>query len=282
MRIAVIGANGQLGSELIPAIAAAGYVPLPFCHHELQVEREGGLAPLLAAAPDAVINTAALHNMAVCEARPWDAWAVNAATAIPRMAREHGWLYAYVSTDYVFDGRQCNYREDDACRPLSVYGRSKLAGELATLTLLPETGVVCRMSTLFGSAGCRAKGGGNLVETIVGMIRAGEQRPFDDDTAFSPTYAADGAVQVLRALDRCRNGAPGVYHCANSGECSHADFAFAVAALMQANWHPIARYGESLPLRPRHASLLNTRLPAAPPWQDGLRRYLAEKGYIDA
>ncbi|MFO7946810.1 MAG: NAD(P)-dependent oxidoreductase [Armatimonadota bacterium] len=274
MRIAVIGANGQLGTELAAIGQKRGHDIVAFTHADVQVERGDGVSAVVEVAPDVVINSAFRFDMEGEADTALKSWQVNVALPLVRCCGEIGARYVYISTDYVFDGQTGDYAEDDPCRPLSLYGATKRAGELAALHLL-ENAAVCRVSYLFGHAGCRAKGGENIVDLITEALR--ERRPLelDDDTRFSPTYAVDAAEQIFEVIEN--HPQPGVYHCSNSGACSYYDFALAVAEIMQAKHDFQPRYDEPEPLRPKHSNLLNTRLPEAPPWRDGVRRYLQEK-----
>jgi len=283
MRVAVIGANGQLGTEICKEAEDCGHEVIALTHDDICVDVEGDMEVVLLAKPDAVINTAAVHSQVACGANPRRAYRVNVAQSLCDLAHARGWYYLYVSTDYVFEGmfRQygSSHMEDDPCRPLSIYSRTKLAGELAVQTYLPENGAVCQVSTLFGAAGCRGKGGGNLVDRIVTMAREGTEATFDANTWVSPTYAVDAAVQILRVLSELEMGNAGVFHCANAGGCSHWTLAQAVAEEIGCtDWMPKVHYVNEDGDRPvLRTGLANTRLELAPNWRDGLRRYIAEK-----
>jgi len=280
MRIAVIGANGQLGSELMVACKTAGHEVIGYTHVDVEVATHAGVAAIRRDRPDCIINTAAMHDLLACEENPAQAWKVNVALPLILAARRIEAAYVYISTDYVFDGTRGVYDEDAACRPISAYGRTKRAGELAALVMLERVGV-CRVSYLFGKTGCRGKGGGNFVDFVVDALREGEHLTLDDDTWFSPTYARDAALEVLRVAQRVAAGREcGVYHCANSGCCSHYQFATAIADIVGWQPHFAARIGNVDPLRPRKSALVSTRLPQMPRWTQAVRRYCKEKGYV--
>ena len=132
MKVAVVGANGQLGTDLVDSLAGAGHEAVGLRHADIEVaDLDSARAALAAHAPDAVLNTAAFHNMPDCEADPERTFAVNAVGALnlARAAAEAGVRNVYFSTDYVFDGEKGQpYVESDRPRPLNVYGASKLAG----------------------------------------------------------------------------------------------------------------------------------------------------------
>lgn len=279
MRVAVIGANGQLGSELMAlGNATEGFCMIGFTHDQCEVSTRDGVASLRAAQPDVMVNTAAMHDLAACESDPRMAARVNRAVPVMEVAEEVGARYIYVSTDYVFDGEEGNYAEAAQTRPLSVYGRTKRLGE-ALCGVMVEPGAVCRVSHLFGKTGCRAKRGGNFVQFVLAALRDGRPVALDDDTRFSPTYARDAAQAILGIAEA---GGEGIYHVANDSACSHYEFGVAVADLCALPYHNLSpRYNEPSPLRPQRSNLVNTRLPASPHWRDGLQRYLQEMNCIE-
>ncbi len=149
--------------------------------------------------PDVVFNATAYNRVDAAEAEPGAAFAVNAVAPylLARAARDVGALLVHYSTDYVFDGTASRpYREDDAPRPLGVYGASKLAGE----TLASAAGaehLVIRTSGVLGRGGSEQKGG-SFVERIVAKARAGEPLRVVSDQVFAPTCAADLAQASAR------------------------------------------------------------------------------------
>jgi len=244
------------------------------------VSTETGVAAIDRDRPDCIINTAAMHDLNACEEKPVQAWKVNVAMPLLMAARRIDAAYVYISTDYVFDGITYLNYENYACHPLSIYGHTKLGGELAALSMIERAGI-CRVSYLFGKTGCRAKGGGNFVEFIVGALREGKSLALDDDTCFSPTYARDAAQQILRVAELVTRGdARGIFHCANSGVCTHFEFGMAIAELLNIAPHFVPRRGGANLLRPQNSALINTRLPTAPHWRDALKKYCEEKGYV--
>ena len=152
-----------------------------------------------ASRPDVVFNATAYNRVDAAEAEPEAAFAVNAAgPPLPRpAARERGALLVHFSTDYVFDGTASRpYREDDAPRPLGVYGASKLAGEHLVAAAGGEH-LVVRTSGVLGRGGSEQKGG-SFVERIVAQARAGEPLRVVADQVFAPTCAADLARRLAR------------------------------------------------------------------------------------
>src|SRR5882757_1646425 len=167
MKIAIIGANGQLGMDLRRALSAETIVPLT--HGDLDVSNSEQVDQVLdSSSPDVVISTAAFHNVEVCETQPGTSLAVNATGPrnLALACRRINAVLVHFSTDYVFDGgRRQPYTELDLPHPLNVYGVSKLAGE-GMVSLTWRRHFIIRTCGLYGIAGSKGKGG-NFVETML-------------------------------------------------------------------------------------------------------------------
>ena len=276
MRIVVTGANGQLGVELVRALAPQGEV-VGTDIDDLDV-REASCAERVATLrPDWVVHAAAATDVDGCERDAEWAFAVNGegTRRIAEGCRRANAGLVYVSTDYVFDGQKDRpYLEADPPGPLNVYGRSKLAGEEATRALAGRWTIV-RTAWLYGVYGK------NFVKTILDRARAGQPLRVVDDQVGSPTYAADLAEGIALLL---AGGHTGVFHLTNSGACSW--FAFAREIVRLAGFDP----GTVTPMtsadlnrparRPRFAVLENNawRTKGLAPlraWQDALASMLS-------
>lgn len=265
MRVAVVGAQGQLGRQT-PGDVRLG-------RRELDLASDD-LSALDRARPEGVILTAAYTDVDGCEAQPELAFEVNAEgpRRVARWCREHGAWLLYVSTNCVFDGRQAEpYAEDAPPNPISVYGASKVAGEEAVRAELKEH-FIARSSWLFGP------GGSNFVTKVLAAAqRPGELRGVDDEIA-CPTYAPDlgPALARLAATGRC-----GTYHLANQGACSRLEYMRAILALGGID-RPVAAMKLAdfqRPSRPpAQSALANTRAAALGielrPWQQALAEYV--------
>jgi dTDP-4-dehydrorhamnose reductase len=185
-------------------------------HQQLDVcDRDATMAAITTFAPDAIIHAAAWTDVDGCEGDPERAFRANALATrnVVEAARIAGARVTYISTDYVFDGTKADpYHEWDGTGPLSVYGRSKLAGERE----LDPSSLVIRTSWLFGT------GGGSFVKTVLRLAR--EERPlrFVDDQRGHPTNAADLAPAVVR-LTAARWS--GVVHVTNQGPATWFELA---------------------------------------------------------
>jgi dTDP-4-dehydrorhamnose reductase len=283
MRVAIIGANGQLGSDLCAAYTRAGHDVVPLNHAELDIRDAAGVQRVLASVtPQVVVNSAAMHNVENCEADPASAFGVNAIAVrtLAHASRELDFALAHVSTDYVFRGdSNVPYVETDVAYPLNVYGNSKLSGEHFLQAIAPRYFVV-RTSALFGLAPCRAKPSGNFVQIMLKLARErGEVRVVDDEVV-SPTYTADLAEQIVHLT---ASGRPGVYHATSQGAVSWFDYAKAVFEIagvtVRMDRASTRDFPQKAP-RPAYSVLENAALKSQgidimPAWRDAVERYLA-------
>ena len=231
LKLLVIGANGQLGTELRRLLetgsAEIGEIPTEYdgCEvsfadiDEIDITDAYAVEKFITSGKyEVVLNCAAMTNVDGCERNEPLAFAVNGegpanlATACEMI----GSKLVHVSTDYVFDGSSDRaLNEDDAVGPVSAYGRSKLAGEKSVAELC-ERHFIVRTAWLYGY------NGGNFVKTMVRLGSSHDEVTVVDDQYGSPTNANDLAYVILK-LALTENY--GIYHCTNNGRCSWADFA---------------------------------------------------------
>lgn len=281
MKVLVTGAGGQLGRDLLEVLGAdPKVVVVAVDHARVRIEeRAAALALLGEERPGVVIHCAALTSVDRCELEPELAEAVNAqGTAnMAEAASGVGAHLVYVSTDYVFDGKERRpYREDDPTNPLSVYGATKLAGERACL---PDSTIV-RTSWLSGAHGS------NFVTTVLGLAAGSGELRFVDDQRGSPTHTADLARAVVAlALDR----RAGWFHVVNGGGASRFELAREVLRLSGSDPDrvvPISTPELDPPrpaVRPAYSVLDTTAFERAgyralPSWQEGLAGLLGRLG----
>lgn len=278
MRVAVVGANGQLGRELLRAFAE--HDTRPVTRADCDVADGDGLRRVLAdLRPDLVVNAAAYTDVNGAELHADQAFRVNEAGARNVAAAAAGAGVVYVSTDYVFDGAGgAPYVEDGPTNPINVYGRSKRAGELATVAANPRAWIV-RTSWIYGGPGK------TFVNAIFAAARSRGELTVVYDEVAGPTLASDLADGILRLVER---GAPGVYHLANAGECSRAELARAALELTGSSTRvrPVssADYWRDTPNvapRPAHSTLANRAAAALGvtlrPWRDALADHLCAR-----
>ena len=288
--ILLIGAGGQLGSDLLKALPAPALIPLK--RADLDVTDPAAVDRALDAhAPAWVINTAAFHRVDDIEkdehGEAQRAFGMNAVAAwrLATACERRGARLLHLSTDYVFGGGPPGpYAEDAAPAPLSVYGVSKLAGEQLVRQASPRH-IVVRSSGLYGVAGSAGKGG-NFVETMLRLASEGKPLRVVDDQVSAPTYTEDLAHAIARLLQADAPG--GVYHLTNAGECSWFEFARQIFTLCgraaQLSPTTSAEYKAPAP-RPSYSVLQNTRaaglgLPPLRPWPEALDAYLRAKGHL--
>jgi dTDP-4-dehydrorhamnose reductase len=292
VKILLLGKTGQLGWELERALAALGEVIAPGRSNVDLEDLEGLREALRVTRPDVIVNAAAYTTVDRAETDARRAGRVNfeAVDAIAEeAARRRAWLVHY-STDYVFDGTLARpYREDDAATPLSVYGRTKLAGEDA-IRAHRGPHLVFRTSWLYGAHGA------NFAKTILRLAHEREELEIVADQHGAPTSAAFVADVTARALARIFDGGQrhdlaGTYHLAAAGDTTWYDYARYVLA--QALEHgaslaagpdrvrPIATGDYPLPAaRPRNSRLDTARLRSTfdidpPDWRVGVAQLVA-------
>ena len=222
MVVLVTGAGGQLGRELIEAFGTAHHDDVAgYDHVALDVaDRDRVLQVVGHVRPDTIVHAAAWTDVDGCERDPDRAFGVNALGTrhVVEAARLVGACVCYVSTDYVFDGAADRpYTEWDPPHPRSIYGRSKLGGELE----LAPTDTVVRTSWLCGTHGP------NFVKTVLDRLSAGHAMRIVNDQVGCPTFADDLAGMIRRLVVARR---PGVFHVTNQGATSWYQFACDIAA----------------------------------------------------
>lgn len=223
MKILLIGADGQLGTDIRKVIDGSELVPLTISDIDI-TNKEKTLAVISEHKPDVVINTSAYHRVDDCEDHDKEAFAVNAfgVKNLCLACRENDAALVHISTDYIFDGANTKpYVEADCPNPGTVYGISKLAGEEYIRYMMKKYFLI-RTCGLYGVAGCLGKGGGNFVET---MLKVAAQKPVVrvvGDQIVSPTYTMDLAKKIDQLI---RTEHYGLYHIVNKGSCSWYDFA---------------------------------------------------------
>lgn len=216
--ILVIGANGMLGHDLMKVLEGdVRGLDLP----DIDITSlESVRRILLTLKPRIVINAAAYTDVDGCETNIEQAMAVNGEGVglLALTAREIGAKLVQISTDYVFNGAKgAPYGEADPVAPLSIYGESKLAGEL-NAAMAPQH-LIVRTQWLYGIHGK------NFVETMLRLATEKSELSVVDDQIGSPTWTYDLALVIKALLEK---DCTGIYHAANSGYCSWNEFAKAI------------------------------------------------------
>jgi dTDP-4-dehydrorhamnose reductase len=285
MNVAVIGANGQLGRDIVRAFAESQDTVASLTHADLEVSQlESVRVCLEKCSPELVVNTAAMHHVENCELDPEHAYAVNAIGTrnLALVSHQVGATFIHVSTDYVFDGKKSTpYVEEDVPLPLNVYGNSKLAGEYYARTINPRH-FVLRTSALYGKHPCRAKGGRNFVDLMLELGRTRDRVRVVDDEFVSPTPTVHLAREIVCLS---RSDAYGLYHATSENSCSWYEFAREIFSLAGVGVKlEAAAPGEFPAKAPRpHYSVLENRglksvgLNLFASWKAGLEEYLLDR-----
>jgi dTDP-4-dehydrorhamnose reductase len=284
MKIAIIGSNGQLGTDLMEILKIQHQV-VGFTHNDIEISDYNSTMLLKEDQPNVIINTAAFHKTDQCEEEPLKTFSVNAIGArnVALISKEIGAISVFISTDYVFDGRKKEpYTEDDIPFPANIYGISKLAGEHCTRQNSKH--YIVRIASVFGSAGAQGKGG-NFVEKMIKMAKNNKTITVVDDLWMSPTYTRDAALILKKILEL--QLPYGVYHATNKGFCSWYQFAKEIFKLTGLNpdLKPIkADSTQCRARRPHFSALQSIKLPKynveIREWNNALHAYLIEKGHI--
>ncbi len=260
-----------------------------FTHQDLDVtDGESVTSAIRSTEPDWVLNTAAFHRVDDCEVNPTLAFAVNSVGAlnVARAAADVGSGVVFYSTDYVFGGqdrgRNHPYEEGDSPQPLSVYGTSKVAGEQLVMQANARH-LVVRSAGLYGTATSRK--GWTFPELMLNKARTDGVIRVVTDQVLSPTFTADLAHKTKELIEQ---GAVGLFHLTNAGECSWFEFAQGALDLagVDALMEPIGTGQlQQRARRPSYSALTSARLEGigSEPmrsWREALSAYLREKAIV--
>ena len=286
MKIAVTGANGQLGSDICLVLKNEGHEVIELNHDTFDItNHEFVQSELKKINPQVFINPAAFHHVEKCQNEPEQAFKVNASAPfnIAKVCKEIDALFIHISTDYVFDGAKlAPYVETDCASPLNNYGISKLAGE----KMISTSGcrhLIVRTSGLYGTNPCRAKGGKNFVELMLSLAQAGKPIRVVNDEKVSPTYTLDLAKQISKLLDIKDSG---ICHATAEGNCSWYEFASAIFELADVDANLSIADPSEFAIkvnRPKYSVLENhflksRKLNVMRDWKDSLSNYLKATG----
>ncbi|MEJ9151437.1 dTDP-4-dehydrorhamnose reductase [Bacillus smithii] len=276
MKIVITGAKGQLGTDLVDLLSDKGHKVYGYGREELDITNFDQVHQVISnVKPDVVIHAAAYTKVDLAESEQDQAFLVNAyGTRNVAVASEAvGAKLVYVSTDYVFDGAaNTPYNEFSPTNPMSVYGKSKLAGEQFVRDLHSKFFIV-RTSWVYG------KNGNNFVKTMLKLAQERDELKVVDDQVGSPTYTVDLARCIL---DLIQTENYGIYHVSNSGHCSWYEFAKAIfeEAGIEVKVNPCTTKDFPRPApRPaysvmEHMALRLNGFTEMPNWRDSLKRYL--------
>jgi dTDP-4-dehydrorhamnose reductase len=276
MKVTIFGATGLLGKDLMREWRGDELTGLGQRNADIR-DAPQVHAVLQKSKPEWVILAAAYTDVDGCESNQELAFSVNrdGAVNVANAAKQVGAKLLFLSSDYVFDGKNtAPYQTCDPRNPQSVYGRSKAEAEVRLLEGMPNC-CVARTSWLFG------KGGKCFPDTILKLAASRPTVDVVDDQRGSPTYSVDLARAIIQL---CRKNANGIVHVTNAGECTWFEFAREIVsnAGLPSQVRPTSSEKMARPApRPAYSVLSPESLHSLgiqmPSWQDALRRYMAER-----
>jgi dTDP-4-dehydrorhamnose reductase len=277
----IIGGDGQLGLSFRDLLTEQN-IPFDFSTIDtLDITDEKAVDVFVQQrSPSVVVNCAAWTAVDAAEDNEIAAHAVNCdgARFVARAAKNVGATHVLVSTDYVFPGNATTpFKEDDPTGPVSVYGKTKLCGELAALEEYPNSTYVVRTAWLY------SKYGHNFVKTMTRQALAGNTVRVVNDQIGQPTHAGDLAKHIV---DLVTTSAPfGVYHGTNSGETSWYELTCEIYSLLSKSSELVLPVSSSeyptKATRPSysvlsHEKTLRNKISEMPLWRDSLRQNMSD------
>jgi dTDP-4-dehydrorhamnose reductase len=275
MRLLVTGSDGLVGTNILP-ILEKEFEVVPFVESRWDItDRSQGEAVIEQVAPDALINLAAITDVDGCEDKKELAFRVNAEAPgiLAEICARRNIAVLHFSTDYVFDGLKGSpYTEDDVTNPLSIYGRSKRAGEEKVIAAHPAA-VIVRTEWIYGD------GGESFITKVVRAARERGTVEVVDDQSGAPTYAKDLARPVAALI---KKQGKGIFHLTNGGSCTWYEFARHVFSALNIDVTCKRVSSDDLKrkaMRPRYSVLDCTRVTTFTSirmrgWQEAVEEYL--------
>jgi dTDP-4-dehydrorhamnose reductase len=284
MRVLIVGADGQLGTDLCKSLAGTDLIPLN--QNDIEItDIDSVLSACRKHHPQVIINTASYIKVDDCEDNLDLAYRVNVLGARNLAVAAHscGAALAHLSTDYVFggdSGRSVPYTEFDTTAPLNAYGKSKLAGEQLIQSLCCKYFII-RTSVLYGTAACIGKGT-NFVDSVIKLAGWQKELRMVSDQVFSTTFSRDLAGKISELI---RTQYYGIFHITNRGACSWYDFAEEILRISGSKSRVIPIAGAEYitrAVRPGYTVLSNYHLKLAGlgdmrDWHEALLDYMTEK-----
>lgn len=276
MRVTIFGASGLLGKALMREWSADAVTGLTSRDADIR-DAQRVQQVVQDSRPDWIVSSAAYTDVDGCESKTELAFSVNrdGAVNVANAAKMFGARFAFLSSDYVFDGKKTTpYEIDDVRNPQSVYGHTKAEAEIKLLDSIPDCCIV-RTSWLFGA------GGKCFPDTILKLAANRPALDVVDDQRGCPTYTTDLARAIIQL---CRKNANGIIHVTNVGDCTWFEFAQEIVrnAGLSTAVRPVSSQQMARPApRPAYSVLSAVSLRALgieiPSWHDALHRYIKER-----
>ena len=283
MRVVVIGAYGQLGTDLVEVLSAEQDV-IGLNHGDIEITNIDNVKSVLALVkPDLILNTAAYNMVPEAEIFPDQAFRINGTGTLnlAKVCQDMGIQLLHYSTDYVFDGKkQKPYTEDNLPNPLNVYANTKLAGEYFALNYSDQSYVV-RVSGIYGKVPSRGKGG-NFITTMIRLAKEKPEVKVVNDEILTPTPTYHIAKNTAELI---KTNAFGLYHMSCEGEVSWYEFAKIIweTLKLETPLYPASvKDFPSVVKRPFYSVLENKNLNKLginqmPDWKKGLVEFLMQE-----
>ena len=283
MKIVLIGANGQLGTDINNYFKEKGLSVVGLTQEDIEVCDFNVCDEVLKKIkPDLIINTAAFHRVNLCEDEVLSSFKVNALGVknLAKICLDLDIPLMHFSTDFVFGGdKSTPYTEGDCPKPVSLYGISKLSGEHIIEYMLSKYYLV-RVCGLYGHTGPYGKGS-NFVDLMIKLAKEGKDIKVVDDQVLTPTSTADVTEKLYELIQTDKYG---LYHMTNTGGCSWYEFACEIFKLagLSPNISPTTseEFGAKA-RRPRYSVLDNVNLRKIGledlrHWKEALEDYIKE------
>lgn len=283
-KIAIIGANGQLGSDIYSCLKE-NYNVIPLLHKDIEITQPHSINLCLnKIRPNIIINNAAYHDLNKCEDYPEKAFLVNSIGPkyLSMWCKENDCLLVHISTDYVFDGQKNKpYTENDCPQPLNTYGITKLAGEFYISSILEKYNII-RTTGLYGTYPCRGKSSKNFVEMFLELIANKEIVEFGGEEICTPTFTENLAEQIKLIIE---TKVFGIFHATSEESCSWFEFGDEIIKQINSKTELIKRKreeGTSNIIRPKYTVLENKHLNDLGinimlDWKKALSEYLSKR-----
>ncbi len=278
MKTALLGASGQLGTEIRKIIDTE-----PLTRENYSIDEPFEKCAELLLPYDTIINATAYTNVEKAESEIEQTFKINAKFPgkLAEYCKKHKKTLIHFSTDYVFNGEKTvPYKENDIPAPINIYGKSKFAGEFLVSSSCKKF-FIFRLSSLFGKAGASGKGG-NFIETMLKMAKENKKIRVISDQTMSPTYAADAAEMIKSFLVK-NEKTYGTYHFANRGTCSWFDFAskiFEIEGIKPDINAVTSKEFITKALRPAYSVLDTSKISLKVKirrWEEALEHYISER-----
>ena len=269
-KIVIFGADGMLGTALLKTFKYHNVYA--FNKKQIDITKKNAVFKKInKIKPNIVINAAAYTDVDGCEKNKKLAFDVNgkAVKTIAEACKKNNALLIHISTDYVFDGKQKSYKENDKTNPINVYGKSKKLGEKYLMQTL-DSYYLIRTSWLFGF------NGKNFVDTILRLSKEEKELKVVNDQFGRPTYTEDLAKKIREVIERQKPF--GIYHITNSGTCTWFQFAKKIIKLKKVSVKVTPIKSTQLnrtAIRPKYSVLLSTKLSPLRHWHYALKDYMS-------